>query len=216
MFGVDPQLPVDALVGRESGAETTHDWLAVHQRRLKEAHERAKAYAGKKAAERIELSHDKVYCPPIETGQIVYLRNRPLGRNKIQDAWHPTQYRVIEIQGTMHTVEPLEGGPIRRVNRVDLRPCVHIPDSVASKRDAEPNREVDEASTGDVDDESLGEGIVLLECTGPNVDESLTCTEAKNEIGVSEESPVDPTIPASIELGEGSQEQGGVPSLPLP
>ncbi len=29
-------------------------------------------------------------------------------------------------------------------------------------------------------------------------------------------SPDDPTVPASIELGEGSQEQGGVPSLPSP
>ncbi len=40
---MDPQLPVDALVGRESGAEMTHDWLVVHLRRLKEAHERAKS-----------------------------------------------------------------------------------------------------------------------------------------------------------------------------
>ncbi|KAG1936344.1 interleukin-1 receptor accessory protein-like 1-A [Pimephales promelas] len=111
LFGVDPHLPVDALLGRESGAKPTHDWLVVHQRRLKEAHERAKVYAEKKAAERIEHSQDKVYCPSIVVGQIVYLRNRPLGRNKIQDAWHSTQYRVIEIQGTTYTVEPVEGGP---------------------------------------------------------------------------------------------------------
>ncbi|KAL0161724.1 hypothetical protein M9458_045449, partial [Cirrhinus mrigala] len=207
LFGVDPHLPVDALVGREAGAEKTHDWLAVHQRRLKEAHERAKVYAEKKAAKRIELSHDKVYCPSIEVGQIVYLRNRPLGRNKIQDAWRPTQYRVIEVQGTTHTVEPVEGGPIRRVNRVDLRPCVHIPNQVVPKRSAEPNLEVDEASTGDADEESLEDGIVLLECTGPNVDESLTCTEDENEMGASEVPPCDPTVPASVELEEGSQEK---------
>lgn len=60
---------------------------------------------------------------------------------------------MIAIQGTTHAVEPLEGGPIRRVNQVDLRPRVHIPDSVAPKRGAEPNLEVDETSTGDVDDE---------------------------------------------------------------
>ncbi len=216
MFGVDPQLPVDALMGRELGAEMAHDWLVVHQRRLKEAHERAKAYAEKKAADRLELSHDKVYCPTIEVGQIVYLRNRPPGRNKIQDAWHSTQYRVIEIQGTTHTVQPVEGGPIRRVNRVDLRPCVHIPGPVAPKRGAEPILEVGEASTGDVDEEQFEEGIVLLECTGPNGDGSHRCTDAEDQMGISEVSPDDPTVPASIELGEGSQEQGGVPSLPPP
>ncbi len=169
-------------MGRESGAEMTHDWLVVHLRRLKEAHERAKTYAEKKTAERLELSHGKVYCPTTEVGQIVYLRNRPLGRNKIQDAWHPTKYRVIEIQGTTHTVKPVEGGPIRRVNRVDLRPCVRIPDPVAPKRGAEPTLEAGEASIEDVDDERLEEGIVLLECTGPNGDESHTCTEAEDEM----------------------------------
>ncbi len=55
----------------------------------------------------------------------MYLRHRPAGRNKIQDAWAPTVYRVVEVQGTMYTVEPLEGGPCRRVHRVDLRPCVN-------------------------------------------------------------------------------------------
>ncbi len=57
---------------------------------------------------------------------------------------------------------------------------------------------------------------MLLECTGPNGDESHTCTEAENQMGASEVSPDDPTVLASIELGEGSQEQVGVPSLPPP
>ncbi len=55
----------------------------------------------------------------------MYLRHRPAGRNKIQDAWAPTVNRVVEAQGTTFTVEPLEGGPYRRVHRVDLRPCVN-------------------------------------------------------------------------------------------
>ncbi|KAF4097587.1 hypothetical protein G5714_021595 [Onychostoma macrolepis] len=84
----------------------------------------------------------------------------------------------------------------------------HLPlPRVAPKRGAEPNLEVGEASTGDVDEERLEEGIVLLECTGPNGDESHTYTEAENEMGASEVSPGNPTGPASIELGEGSQEQ---------
>ncbi len=37
----------------------------------------------------------------------------------------PTVYRVVEAQGTTFTVEPLEGGPYRRVHRVGLHPCVN-------------------------------------------------------------------------------------------
>lgn len=55
------------------------------------------------------------------------------------------------------------------------------------------NVEVDEASTVDVDDGSLEEGVVHLECTGPSVFESLTRSEthAENEMRASEESPCD-------------------------
>ncbi|KAJ7990685.1 hypothetical protein DPEC_G00302960 [Dallia pectoralis] len=127
LFGVEPHLPVDALLGRDSEVENPQDWLVVHQRRLKDAHARAREYSDQKAEARIAAYSDKVYCPPIEMGRSVYLRNRPLGRNKIQDAWSSTPYRVIDIRDTTYTVEPVEGGPVRRVNRVDLRPCVEKP-----------------------------------------------------------------------------------------
>ncbi|KAJ8008775.1 hypothetical protein DPEC_G00081920 [Dallia pectoralis] len=144
LFGVEPHLPVDALLGRDSEVENPQDWLVVHQRRLKDAHARAREYSEQKAEARIAAYSDKVYCPPIEMGRSVYLRNRPLGRNKIQDAWSSTPYRVIEIRDTTYTVEPVEGGPVRRVNRVDLRPCVEMPVPTPRKRSTnqplEPDR----------------------------------------------------------------------------
>lgn len=124
LFGVQPHLPVDALLGRESGSDCKQDWLSAHQERLRQAHERAREYSEQKAAERVALQNEKVYCPPVDIGQLVFLRHRPLGRNKIQDAWNPTVYKVVNIQGTTYTVEPLEGGPIKRVHRSELRPCV--------------------------------------------------------------------------------------------
>lgn len=66
-----------------------------------------------KALERLAPLNDKVYNPTVDVGQAVYLRHRPVGRNKIQDAWAPTVHRVIEVQGTTYTVEPLEGAPVR-------------------------------------------------------------------------------------------------------
>lgn len=65
-----------------------------------------------------------VYCPPVEIGQFVYLRHRPAGRNKIQDAWSSKVYKVIDVQGTTHTVVPVNGGAIRRIHRSNLRACV--------------------------------------------------------------------------------------------
>ncbi|KAL6467298.1 hypothetical protein MHYP_G00251020 [Metynnis hypsauchen] len=92
LFGVDPHLPVDALLGRDEVVSQKHDWLAIHQKRLREAHEKAKEYMERKAAERIAMLSEKVYCPPIDVGQLVYLRHRPTGRNKIQDSWSPVEY----------------------------------------------------------------------------------------------------------------------------
>lgn len=113
MFGVHPHLPVDALLDQEQVLDRKHDWLVVHQERLNEAHKRAKQYAAQKVAERLEFAKDRVYCPPVKVGQLVYLRHWSQGRNKIQDAWSPIFYRVVEIQGSTHTVEPVEGGPVK-------------------------------------------------------------------------------------------------------
>lgn len=123
LFGVQPHLPIDALLGRECVSDRKQDWLSVHQERLRQAHLRAREYSEQKAAERIALQNEKVYCPTVDIGQLVFLRHRPLGRHKIQDAWSPTVYKVTDIYGTTHTVEPLEGGPSKRVHRSELRPC---------------------------------------------------------------------------------------------
>lgn len=68
----------------------------------------------------------RVFCPKVSLGQTVYLCHRPLGRNKIQDAWSPVVYKGVDIQGTTHTIEPLEGGPTRTVHRTELRPRTEI------------------------------------------------------------------------------------------
>ncbi|KAK2872922.1 hypothetical protein Q8A67_022819 [Cirrhinus molitorella] len=116
---------------------------------------------------------------PKKVGQIVYLRKPWVASHPILGDRDSIDY---SYRGT-------GGRRSHQVNRVDLRPCGQISNQVALRKKAEPNLEVDEASTGDVDKESLEEDIVLLECTCPNVDESLICTEAENEKGDSEVPP---------------------------
>lgn len=148
------------------------DWLVIHQNRLREAHEKTREYAERKAAERLAPLNDKVYCPTVGVGQTVYLRHRPAGRNKIQDAWAPTVYRVIQVQGTTYTVEPLEGGPSKRVHRVDLHPCVNPvvePVVTGSSLSSSPSTALgDPVEVGNADTEY----VVLEEVTLPHLEET--------------------------------------------
>ncbi len=123
LFGRQPHLPVDALLGQEPVLEKEPAWLSVHKERLRDAHAQAREYVERKAADRVAKRESGVYCPEVAVGQQVYLRYRPPGRNKIQDAWAPTAYKVAEVHGTTYTVEPVGGGPAKRVHRSDIRPC---------------------------------------------------------------------------------------------
>ncbi|KAK9521367.1 hypothetical protein VZT92_021180 [Zoarces viviparus] len=58
-------------------------------------------------------------CPEVD----IQIGGVPL-RNTIQDAWGATVYKVVDIQGTTYAVETLEGGPVKRVHRSNLRPYV--------------------------------------------------------------------------------------------
>lgn len=53
LFGVDPRLPVDALLGQEQTVDRRQDWFVIHQNRLREAHERTREFAEQKACERL-------------------------------------------------------------------------------------------------------------------------------------------------------------------
>lgn len=158
-------MPVDALLGQEQVFDQKHDWLLIHQRRLNDAHARAREYSEQKATQRISLQKDKIYCPKIAVGALVYLRNRPVGRNKIQDAWGPIVHRVVGIMDNTYTVEPLEGGPTKRVNRVDIRPCVNPP-TPAPRRKPKAQDETSD-SLSEVESEDSDEGIVLREERSP-------------------------------------------------
>ncbi|KAL0188735.1 hypothetical protein M9458_015834, partial [Cirrhinus mrigala] len=112
LFGMQPHLPVDALLGQEPLLEKEPAWLFVHKERLGDAHIRAREYAGRKAADRVAKREGGVYCPELSVNQQVYFRYHAPGQNKIQDAWAPTAYKVVEVHGTTYTVEPV-GGPVR-------------------------------------------------------------------------------------------------------
>ena len=118
LFGQEPQLPVDHLLGRTTtSAVGPTDWVRQHRLRLQASHARALKHLQEAAAERRKQTDQKAADHPLHVGDLVYLRNRVLGRSKIQDRWRP--YPGIHVYG----VKPFSGGQERTHSRDDLLPA---------------------------------------------------------------------------------------------
>ncbi|KAL6462534.1 hypothetical protein MHYP_G00289560 [Metynnis hypsauchen] len=138
MFGQEPQLPIDFLLGRVETVEGGGicDWVQEHQRRLQVAFEGARERL-QAAAQRRKGRHDQFVKPnPLDVGQLVYLQDNSVrGRNKIQDAWRAVVYKVVrapEPGGVVYSVSPLQDPDrVQQVHRVMLKPVPQSPPVVA-------------------------------------------------------------------------------------
>lgn len=142
MFGQEPRLPVDFLLGRvqEVGVGNVHEWVVEHQTRLHVAFEGARDRL-RVAAERRKTHHDRtVQCVSLEEGQLVYLRECGMrGRHKIQDLWSPVVYKVVKAPvegGSVYTIAPVdELGKVRHVHRSLLKAKILGDRPVSSPQD---------------------------------------------------------------------------------
>lgn len=151
LFGRDPRLPVDMLLGEQEQNDqgTVDDWLCMHQKRLGVAFNKAGERMQKKAESRAELHQKKEYVVPIKVGHRVLLRNRPKGRNKIQDAWSSKVYLVVDVTEDEkgYLVEPADGSGVpKRVNRREVRPCLFSVEEPEVVTDEEVSDESDDSS----------------------------------------------------------------------
>ena len=129
LFGQEPQLPVDILLGRPGVMSTsTESWVRAHQTRLREAQRLATAKMNEEADRRARM-HPARGDSDLALGAAVRVRHRCLGRNKIQDRWQSEVYQVVgrPDQGPVYKVRPQAGGPERTVNRANLLPAQAIP-----------------------------------------------------------------------------------------
>lgn len=99
MFGREPQLPVDFILGTDQedpSQETPEEWVRQHQESLRVVHDHVRLQLEAKAEKRNQKHNQQVTDPGLEEGELVYLRNHQVrGRNKIQDLWHSCLYRVV-------------------------------------------------------------------------------------------------------------------------
>lgn len=130
MFGQEPNLPVDFLLGRvtEPAPGTVMDWIEEHQERLQVAFDGARERIRGAARLRKERHDQKSCSSPLEVGQLVYLKNCGIrGRNKIQDVWSSTKYQVIRApaQGeVVYSIAPVDNlTRVKQVHRTMLKPA---------------------------------------------------------------------------------------------
>lgn len=121
MFGQEPRLPVDFLLGRvhEPVGGNIHEWIQEHQTRLQLAFEGA--------TERLRVAAERrKHNQPLKLGQLVWLRDfAARGRHKLRDLYGPLQYRVLKVPrdgGSVYTIAPVdEPTKARQVNRALLK-----------------------------------------------------------------------------------------------
>ena len=123
-FGRNPRLPIDNILSSFTGHSPSDltDYVQLHQRRMEQAIKRANAQLTKKAAERKRRHNKSVKVSDIKAGRCVLLRNRVLGRNKIQDVWSSVPYKVVGTvtDGSSAYIVQSPEGKAKVVNRVDL------------------------------------------------------------------------------------------------
>lgn len=137
MFGQEPRLPIDFLLGRvqDLASGGVQDWVVEHQARLRAAFEGARERLLAAAGRRKERHDQQVRGAPLPVGQLVYLRDHSIrGRQKIQDLWSSVVYQVVKApacEGVVYAVAPVNDlHKVRNVHR-DMLKAVVRPEAVA-------------------------------------------------------------------------------------
>lgn len=133
MFGQEPRLPLDFLLGRVENpvGGSIHEWVQEHQARLQVAFEGAQGRL-KHAADRRKRAHDQhVRDLPLQEGQLVYLRDfRARGPQKTRDRWSSVKYRVLRMPkegGSVYTIVPVDDETkARQVHRTMLKAVIGV------------------------------------------------------------------------------------------
>ena len=126
MFGRDPRMPVESFLGLEQEDTRTSsidDWLEGHCRRLNHVLDRVRRNNDRQTRARQTRQERKVNDQGIRIGSRVFVRNHPIGRAKIQDAWKSMPYKVLSCLngGNVYIIQPADGfGGTKAVHRAEL------------------------------------------------------------------------------------------------
>ena len=94
--------------------------MRQHRLRLQEALHKAFDRLNRASAERAHFTDKRAAKHALQVGDHIYLCNRVLGRNKIQDFWRPELHQVTPRpfdDQHVYMTKPVAGGPERTVHR---------------------------------------------------------------------------------------------------
>ena len=145
MFGREPTLPIDFILGTTDSEETSSvdEWLERHQKRLRDAMNIAIQTTQKNADMHKDQRNKTTKECPIRIGTRVLIRNRVQGRNKIQDTWLSTPYKVVSYAGdNVYGIQLADGsGPVKKVTRTEILDTGEMIESDSSDIDDDLNRD---------------------------------------------------------------------------
>lgn len=125
-FGREPILPIDLTLGLHKSTDDENlpvdDWIQEHRKKTSEASKLALSNTEKSARPRNQQKNKKTSESLIPIGTRVLTRNRIPGRNKIQDTWCSTPYKVVKYLGdNVYSIQLADGsGPIKNVTRKEI------------------------------------------------------------------------------------------------
>ena len=127
MFGQKAKLPVDFLLATTDNnlvPGSTHDWVVEHQKRLTTAYHHTTdqlRLAAERRNRQLIPNVTKILAP----GTLVFRKNHPLGRNKIQDVWDHIIYEIVRClddTGRVYKIRPRDGAGLEKnINRTELK-----------------------------------------------------------------------------------------------
>lgn len=125
MFGRQPRLPVDVILGNQETEAGGDQWIELHRKRLVGAYQKAGECLQEESSKRKERWDQRAKDVPLETGTLVYLRDRRnVGRNKIGDYHRPEIYEIVGRQSHTYGIKPVQGrAKVKWVNRREIHPC---------------------------------------------------------------------------------------------
>ena len=144
MFGRDPKLPLDHLLGMPSSDEDDQldEYVASHQRRLRDAFRVASRCSENESLKRRTRNDKAANASDLPVGCRVFVRNVKIrGRSKMQDNWEEEPYRVLDRpnpEGNVYVVTLLNAdGPMRTLHRDKLLDAREL----VPEMDADPSKE---------------------------------------------------------------------------
>lgn len=215
MFGGQPTLPVDLILGIDNPNEThqTHsEYVQNLRQRLQESYTLA-AENSKKTGERNKLRFDaKVRAAELVEGDRVLIRNVNIrGKHKLADKWEKSIHIVVKRidGGPVYVVKPERGsGPHRTLHRDLLLPCGFLPVEKTpeqgprldkakkmplrsgKRRDLQTENDTSEGNLTDEEEETyLFEGPPQFATWGPYVQEIESTLQRQPLIPLNPEAP---------------------------